>query len=330
LKLGPGIDPAAWDAFLADYFAAAARLVAPFDQVRLTTTFRDTVTKVGRDDPYEYYEEWLTLLRSGPFASFRARVRHWRDGREVAILAHPDHSLRVGRKLVPEIGPWTIVEGAQATPLQAYQQALDRVESNLGIHFFDATHRGATLLEFPRHLKEFGFSTDYEVVEVNATIVDGHRLVTLRLRTSPEVKGRNRQDFTFVFDADDLFVVRSIHNGEPLQGVDSDGHYEYDHPDGRPVLRSFVRTIPAQHRTIRLHVEECRFGPIPEAEFALEPFLASLEPNRPDWQPAVGPSTATLLDWYWLALVVGGISLAGGSGLALGSRDRDRRTPRAD
>jgi hypothetical protein len=95
--------------------------------------------------------------------------------------------------------------------------------------------------------------------------------------------------------------------------------------DGRPVLRSFVRTIPAPHQTIRLDVEECRFGPIPEVEFALEPCLASLGPGRPTWQQAVEPSTATLLDWYWLAFVVGGISLAGGSGLALGSRYRDRR-----
>jgi hypothetical protein len=329
LKLAPGIDPAAWDAFLADYFAAAARLVAPFDHVRLTTTFRETVTKAGRDDPYEY-EEGLTLLRSGPFARVRARVRHWRDGREAAILAHPDHSLRVFRKLVPEIGPWTTVEDARATPLQAYRGALGKVESNSGNHFFDATHGGATLLEFPQWLKEFGLSTDYEVVEFNATTGDGHRLVTLRLRTGPEVKGRDRQDFTFVFDADDLFVVRSIHNGEPLHDVVSDRRFEYDHLDGRPVLRSSVRTIPAQHRTIRLDLEECRFGPIPESEFALEPFLASLGPGRPDLQPAVEPSTATLLDWYWLAFVVGGISLASGSGLTLGSRDRDRRALRAD
>jgi hypothetical protein len=77
-------------------------------------------------------------------------------------------------------------------------------------------------------------------------------------------------------------------------------------------------------------VEECRFGPIPEAQFALEPFLASLGPSRAKWQPAVEPSTAALLGWYWLAFVGGGISLAGGSGLALGSRYRDRRTLRAE
>ncbi|MEJ7638125.1 MAG: hypothetical protein WKF75_09150, partial [Singulisphaera sp.] len=325
----PGIDPAAWDAFLADYFVAAARLVAPFDHVRLTTTFRMTVTRDGRDDPDEY-EAGLTLLRSGPFARVRKRVRHRLDGGESAIFAHPDHSLRAFRELIPEMEPWRILEDAQATPLQAYQQALDRVESASGSWFFAATHCGAMLLEYPKILKVTGSSTDFEVVELHATTGDGHRLVTLRLRTSPDGKGRSRENCTFVFDADDLFVVRSMHYEDPLQNFVSDCRFEYDHPDGRPVLRSFVTSIPAQHRTLRLDVEECRFGPIPEAEFALEPFLASLGPDRPKWQPAVESSTAALLDWYWLAFVVGGISLAGGSGLALGSRYRDRRALRAE
>ena len=320
LKLGPGIDPAAWDAFLANYFAAAARLVAPFDHVRLTTTFRI--------DP-DQYEEGLTLLRSGPFARVRSRLRGRGGSGEGAILAHPDHSLRASRELVPEMEPWRILEDAQSTPLQAYQQARDRVESASG-NFFDATHGGATLLEFPQNLKRDGSSTDYEVVELNASTGDGHRLVTLRLRTGPEVKDRERKDCTFVFDADDLFVVRSLHYEAPLEGFVSDCRFEYDHPDGRPVLRSSVTTIPAQHRTIRLDVEECRFGPIPEAEFALEPFLASLGPDRPNWQPEVELPTATWLDRYWLAFVGGGISLAGGSGLTLGSRYPDRRAQRAE
>ncbi len=327
LKLDPSIDPAAWDAFLADYFAAAARLVAPYDQVRMTTTSRiERETKAGRDDPY-LYEERLALLRSGPFA----RVRFHRDHDEGAYLAHPDHSLRAFRKLIPKIGPWTIREDAyQATPLQAYRRALFRVEWASGNNHFVATHGGAILLEYPQNLKQSGFSTDYEVVQFNAMTVDGHRLVTLRLRTGPEVKGSDRNDITYIFDADDLFVLRSIHFGEPLQNRVSDIQFEYDHPDGRPVLRSSVRTIPAQHLTSRVDVEECRFGPIPEAEFALEPFLASLGPGRPVRQQEVEPSTATLLDWYWLAFVVGGINLAGGSGLALGSRYRDRRALRAE
>jgi hypothetical protein len=222
------------------------------------------------------------------------------------------------------------VEDARANPLLAYRQALERVESVSGDRFFDATHGGAILLDFPQTLKDFGLSTDYEVVKLSATTVDGHRLVTLRLRTCPEVKGRDRQDFTFAFDADDLFVVRTLHLGGPLTGSASDCRFEYDHPGGRPVLRSSVTPIPAEHRTLRLDVEECRFGPIPEAEFALEPFLASLGPGRASLQQAIKPSTATLLDCYWLAFVVGGTSLAVGSGLALGSRYRDSRAQRAD
>src|SRR5689334_9476821 len=121
------------------------------------------MTATFRIDPDEY-EERLTLLRSGRFARARRRIGGRGDGSERAILAHPDHSLRAFREIPPEIGPWTIVGDAQATPLQAYQQALDSVESNSGNNFFDATHGGAILLEYPQNLKEIGFSTDYEVV----------------------------------------------------------------------------------------------------------------------------------------------------------------------
>jgi hypothetical protein len=328
LKLAPGVDPAAWDAFLEDYFAAAARLVAAYDHVRMSTMIR--ITKgidAGRDDPLEY-EERLRLLRSGPFARFRKWNKDQFSGSESVILAHPDHSLCVFRRLAPEMEPWSIMQDAQAAPLETYRRALAG-ESVQGDNHFVATHGGAILLQYhPRHLKQDGVSTDYEVVQLDAATVDGRRLVTLRLRAGPEVKGRERAVWTFVFDADDLFVARSAQYGGPLQGLVSE-RFEYDHQDGRPVLRSFVRTAPAWQETTRLDVEECRFGPIPEAEFALEPFLDSLGPGRPDWPPASEPPTAALLDWSWLAFVVGGINLAGGSGLALGSR-RGRRAPRAD
>ena len=74
-----------------------------------------------------------------------------------------------------------------------------------------------------------------------------------------------------------------------------------------------------------MDVEECRFGPIPEAEFAPEPFLASLGPGEVVRKAIGEPSTATALDWYWVAFVLGGINLAGGLIVAMGSRRRDRR-----
>src|SRR5262249_50110559 len=154
---------------------AAARLIAPYDQVRMTTTFR-----IDADD----YVERLSLLRSGPFA--RTRLRLCDDER--ATLAHPDHSLRAFRNLLPEIEPWTITDDARATPLQAYRQALGTIERASGNNHFVATHGGAILLALPEISKRDDSWRDFEVVKLHATLVDGHRLVTLRLRTAPEVK----------------------------------------------------------------------------------------------------------------------------------------------
>ena len=327
LKLEPSIDPAAWDAFLVDYFAAAARLVAPYDQVRLTTTFRiESGTEGGRDDPCEY-EERLTLHRSGPFVLVRHRV----DDREVAILARPDHSLHASRTLGPEPGPWTIEEIAQATPMQAYRRALGKVELAAGNNAFVASHGGAALLEYhPQNFKDFGVRMpDLGVARLTTSTDDGHPLLTLGLRSPTGTREADRKAYTFVFAVDDSYVVRSIHYEEPKQKLVSDCRLEYDHLDGRPVLRSLVTTIAGQARTIRLDVEECRFGPIPETEFALEPFLGRLKPDGIIRKQVGGPSPATLLDWYWLAFVGGGLSLAGGSGLALGSR-RDLQALRAN
>ncbi len=112
-----------------------------------------------------------------------------------------------------------------------------------------------------------------------------------------------------------------------------EGRYEYDHEGGRPIFRAFTSTSvdPISPKvSTRLEVTECRFGPIPESEFAPESFLGRLKPDGIIRKQVGEPSTATPLDWYWLAFVGGGISLAGGSGLALGSRYRDRRALRAD
>ena len=67
-------------------------------------------------------------------------------------------------------------------------------------------------------------------------------------------------------------------------------------------------------------VDECQFGPIPESEFALEPFLASLSPGPLVRESADQPATATLLNWYWLAFVGGGVSLAVGLALVATGR----------
>ena len=234
LKLDPGIDPAAWDAFLADYFAAAARLVAPYDHVRLRTFFRIGVgTEADRDHPVtNEYEERLTLLRSEPFARIRA------SDRALGRVGDPDPSRPLVPRLPqshPEPGPWT---------LQAYGRAAGRVESDDSNHnAFIATHGGAALLQFPQILKDARDSVDLEVTRLSTSTDDGHPLLTLGLRSPPGAREADPQALTLVFAVDDSFVVRSEHYERPKQKLVSDCRFEYDHPDGRPVLRSFVTTI---------------------------------------------------------------------------------------
>ena len=76
-------------------------------------------------------------------------------------------------------------------------------------------------------------------------------------------------------------MVRSEHAEE--SGQSFEGRYDYDHEAGRPIFRAFTSTSvdPTPSKlSARLEVTECRFGPIPESEFALEPFLARLQPGE--------------------------------------------------
>jgi hypothetical protein len=322
LKLAPGVDPVAWDAFLADYFTAAARLLAPYEHIRLATVFHSS------SDAHEN-EVRQELLRSGSLA----RLRKTGDGEDRAYLTTPDRSIWARRRLGPPDEPWTISRASRASSEQSYLWAVQAIDDQSTMVAEPAVHGGLILLQYPQDRKAMGFSTDYEVVKLQTTTNDGHRLVTLRLRTSPEVKGRDRADYTFVFDADDLFVVRSV-RGEGLGGS-FESRYEYDHEGGRPIFRTLTAGAPSLDPTTRkwstsLEVTECRFGPIPESEFAPESFLARLKPDGIIREQVEEPSVAALPDRYWMAFVAGGISLAGGSGLALGSRYRDRRALRAD
>ena len=92
LKLDRSIDRAAWDAFLTDYFAAADRLLAAYEHVRLKTTFRvERGTRAPGDDPRNEYQEHLLHLVARRVRSGSSGVDSTTARR--AILAHPSHSL---------------------------------------------------------------------------------------------------------------------------------------------------------------------------------------------------------------------------------------------
>ncbi len=324
LKLDPSITPDAWNTFLAAYFAAAEQMVAPYDHVRLTTTYQNR-SDADRHQP-GFYEERLTLLRSGPFA------RIWRQDMqtELAALATPDQSIGVSRDLHPSVGAWTFFTDEPGTTReQSYRRTLRRINRAAANHGFLALHGGAVLLEYPQNQRDMSIAADFEVIRLESATIDGHPTVTLGLRSLPTIPAKDQQTHTFHFAADDSYVVRSMEYITPT--MTSTCKCQYNHADGRPVFRSYVTTIPGSTRsparTVSLNVEQCEFGPIPAAEFAVEPFLNSLKPGRGYHPPASEPaSTATLLDWYWLAFVGGGLSLTGGIGLAVSTRLKGPRT----
>ncbi len=121
LKLDPGIDPAAWDAFLADYFAAADRLLAPYEHIRLTTVAHHSGSKT-------HYKERQELLRSGSFA----RLRKTDNSNDLAYLGNPDCSIQARRGLGPPAEPWTIIEDSPASRPQSYQWVLH--SDRLSVH----------------------------------------------------------------------------------------------------------------------------------------------------------------------------------------------------
>ena len=314
LTLAPEIAPDTWKSFLTAYFTTALEVVAPYEQARLTFRSQNG-TDADRAQPW-FFEERGESLRSGPLA----RLRLWSNWYEFAGLAHPDHSMYASRQLKPKAEPWMTPEtDSQVTPEQLYRRTLSVIRSRASRAGFLTTH-GAALLEFPAILRDYGIPDNLAVTEFQTTTQEGHPLVSLNLRASSPGPGVKSDGFRFVLDPEDGYRARSIHS--QISGRIADTICHYDRPDGHSRLRSLVTMYnrDGQPQTDRLEVEVCQFGPIAESEFALEPFLASLGPGPLVREPADQPSTATHLDWYWLAFVGGGMSLAGG--LAFLAQDR--------
>ena len=87
LRLGPGVDAADWKAFLADYFEAAERMLAPDHHARFAAVWTGSANDTEGQREVSTYEQ--RVLRSGEFAS----LRRLSSGHELAFLAHPRRSI---------------------------------------------------------------------------------------------------------------------------------------------------------------------------------------------------------------------------------------------
>ena len=89
LELGSGVDPAAWRAFMADYLAAAKRMLAPYQYVRLVAERAHSGTNANGQTTRTNGRYELT--RSGLLRSFRSTYGEFR---EEVYLARPGQSFR--------------------------------------------------------------------------------------------------------------------------------------------------------------------------------------------------------------------------------------------
>ncbi len=313
LKVGPGVDAVQWKAFLADDFAAAERLLAPYRNSRLTAAIKDSSTDdQGQKEAYSWD---IRLSRSGPFASLRGR---W-PRIERAWLAHPRRSI-----LAAQNGPntpWTVEDESKRTRDQSYHRALGRID-DLDV----VRYNTALLLAMSREL----FHRDHEgivVTDFERTVEKGRPIVRVRLedRSPPDWTPPWRVA-TLTLIPDDLYVAESLSlEGVPPAKSTQQSDLEYDRQDGMPMLRAAHTTLSSpdgSHGTIELTVTDRQFGPVPEDDFDPEQFL-----DGPQVREAADPDPFTdapnrLMRWVWIPFAAGALCLVVGAAMRFGTWHR--------
>jgi hypothetical protein len=251
----PPVDRAAWNAFLAEYLAAAAALTAPYHNVDLTT-------ECVYNGPDEHAQPVSTTVRfherhSGELSALRVTYPH--DAR--AFLATPARSFEAWRQ--GEDAPWQVADRPRDDPGLACTRVARQI-ANLG----GFSKEAALLLAFASDPQVFADASKWSVTTLQRFTEGGRHMV--RLRLEPNVAALPAQrPVTLVFNADDKLAVWSSDIEVP-GGIHLRAEYEYDHEAGVPLLRSYRYVVGGGKGAVRdghQRVVERRFGPVPASEF---------------------------------------------------------------
>jgi len=302
LRVGPGVDPAAWSAFLDEYLTASARLLAPYDHVRVTTEFHYE----GRADhgrPIDTRNR-DTYWRSGPLARFE----HERDGNVEAYLATPERSVRAERKFPAPT--WEVKDDPRNTPDRAYRQTLHAIESRE-----PARLAAASLLDAVELMGDLGGTSRFEVTALEHVVEDRHPCVRVRIEDRGGPRPESFHAFTSILAADDGLAARRT---EYLGGyvVNGQTDYLYDRHDGVPVLKSSrTRSLGRDGRSFSsdMIVTDRQFGPPPASDFTARQLLPGPTVLKPSAPYADTAWQVTLSNWYGAPLAGGVLCLVGGA-----------------
>ncbi len=308
LKLGPKVDPVVWKTFLADYLAAADRLLAPYEHVRTTAQYQYTTT--DNDGKAKTFSQTIRSVRSGVYRSL------WTTSgdSEGAYLAHPGRSLEAHRKTPSD--PWGIEDFSKRDSGRSYRQVCDTID-NLD----SRTMGGPALLSAIGFLKN---RVDPESVVVTAFerfIEEGRPRVRVRLENHSKYEDVPWRAMTFVLASDRLFALRSFELERLSDGRQTlQGEVDYDKHDGIPVLyasHSAGKSPDGKSTTQSLTILDRRFEPTAEDEFTTERLLTGPTVHKAVHSNSAFPESTAFAKWYWLPLLAGAASLVAGVAISL-------------
>jgi hypothetical protein len=311
LELGPGVDRAEWQAFVAEYCAALERLNKPFEQVRMTVDWHASTTEGDGKTLRSHIR--VRAVRSGDIASLRLDFSPGSGYGEI-MTAHPRQSFEAKRG--GPHAPWVVEDYPNEDATRRYRGALRRIDA-----FWFA------YVAVPSLISDIGHRVERSgiVVEEFQRFTEGdRRYVRVRLADHvPNNFGKERT-LAFVLSPDDLYSVRSVQIDDA--GGSTQGSFEYTVRDGMPVVTAhhFLTTGKDGSRTSGgWTIAERSFEPTPESEFSPERLLdGPVVHELVSTSPRYGPP-ASVGRWYPLPLVLGGLALGAGAGLAaVGSRRR--------
>ncbi|MFO0887745.1 MAG: hypothetical protein U0790_01220 [Isosphaeraceae bacterium] len=303
MPLGPGVDPAAWRRFVAEYVAAAEKLEAPYEHVRLTAE------QVHHGPAGKNPVTWqYAVKRNGPLIAYRRTI----PGRgETALLARPGQSFGADR---PVDESWVAQARGGMSPEQRERSVAQRIREDQPVPQVMLPLFGladiATLLVDPLGVR---------VARLERSRDGDGPFVRLELEeTRPQALQFRRMSLRL--DGSDFRVLHR--EWESSKGYHWEEDVTYDSRDGAAVPRTtrsrgtWEDGTPARSE---LTVTECRFEEVPESEFTAEALLDG-EPLRtvPD-EEAPASETPGIAGWYRLPLVAGFVSLVAGGAIAMAS-----------
>jgi hypothetical protein len=302
LELGPQVDAAAWRAFMKGYFAAAKRLLEPYERVRMATTYEfDATDEHGQ---VQTFTQHARLVCSDRFRSLWVKTR---DGEEV-YLAHPARSLAARRQSPGE--PWESEHDPAVSSQRLYERILRTIEREHPFRHFSP----AALLELSEALGRRADVGSVAVTALERFTENGRHLFRVRFEDRSPTDGFPWRSITYLFGADDLFMLRSFEYA--FRDGTLKGEVGYEVRNGIPVLRSAQTSNAGKRTRSRFTVVECDFEPTPEKEFAPEHILDG-PVVRKLASPQLPPRESSIWDWYAVPLILGVVNLVGGAGTVL-------------